>query len=329
MRASLGAVGLLGVASAAQIAPVTGVPPIPTLGPMIGALLVASLPVAVPLGVLLGITGELRAARRDGRWEALAAMGRSPDRTLRSLVLGAGFVAGVLVVGEHLAFPWARVVLADLRVEAAVALAPGAALRLGDWTVTRDAAVERSSVEGDAPAAFRGGAAAGPGAVHAIAAGPTGVSVVSATSLTLVPHHGGTDVRLGSGSLRRGEGAEAVTLRFDTLAAVLPGSGRGRPVDARPTGSFQPRGPYETWIVLKRTLVPVLLVPLVVAAAALGVRGRAPSAWMAGGLVGSAWGLVRGLDGLVRDEHLGVGVAGAVLLGSAGLAAWVGRRALA
>ncbi len=324
VRATIGAAWLLAFAGAAQAVALAGIPPGAALPTLVGGLVVSALPVAVPVGVLYGVTAELRAAARDGRWLALGAMGRPPHRTLRALVAGAGLLAGALVAGEHLVFPRARAALAGVRAEAVVAPAPGAQVRIGDWTLARDP---------HAPEALprAGGETPAGAAVHAISGTGAAPLQVTATSLVSVPGARGRVAELGPGTLHVGAGESRVGVSFTRLAAHLPGGGGGGglPVDARPTGSFVPRGPYEGWIVLKRTIVPALLAPLVVVAAALGVRGHAPAAWLAGGVVASAWGLVRLLDGLVRGETLGVAPAAAVLVVGACLGAWLARRALA
>ncbi len=314
--ATLGAAGLLALASGAQFVVVVGMPAWEDLAWWGAVVVGCALPVAVPLAVLQAVTSELRAARRDGRWLALAAMGRSPDATLRALVVGAGVVAVSLVAGEHLGFPRARAALAELRAERTFHLAPRANVQLGDWTVTRE------GVDGGASGAN------GDGAVYAVAGAPPRATVLTAQTIEIASGFAGTEVHVGSGTLRRGEGPDAVRVRFDALAAAVPGTGARLPVDARVTGSFRPRGPYEAWILRKRTLLPALLLPLVVVAATLGVRARAPSAWIAGGILAAVWVTVRGLDGLVRAEDVGVGIATVGLLGGACLAALVARRSL-
>lgn len=290
--------GLGGFAQAVLASAV--VPDADLLARMGGAAIAAALGLAVPLGVLLGVAGGLARLREEGAWLGLRAAGLGGGALVGPVaaVLGVGVAAWLGVA--HFVEPHARAALRDARVAAAVRVSPveGRTLDVGDWSVSVDGGRLR----------FAGGEHVG-----------------SAARWSISPAQAGVLVRLEDGELR-----DVVTGAFGTFATLDAPLALGRAGKVHVSERATPdllgqlatsaalgRDAYERWILWKRTLLPLALWPLGLAALPLVLGRRAPVAAVVGAQALTLWGAVR-----LADQAIGA-------LGPPGAAVVTGLVALA
>jgi lipopolysaccharide export LptBFGC system permease protein LptF len=287
------------------------VPDLDLLGRMALASVGTALGLALPVGGLAGVAGGMRRLRDEGAWLGLRSLGVSGFAVA---VPTAAFLLCVTLLWlgiSHVAEPEARAALREARVDAAVRVVPveGRTVRVGTWA----AAVEGGVLH------FAGGEWLGTARSWAVRPGLTGVVV-----------------HLADGELRAADGA--VRARFTTLdmPVALAGTAGKVHVSERTTpellrqiavSAALGRDAYERWILWKRTLLPVCLLPIGLAAVPLGLvrRRRWPLVVVVGAQVLTLWGVVRVADQWVGS--FGVGGAAGVTLGAAVVwlvAAWRG-----
>lgn len=268
-----------------------------------GAAVLATSPVAVPVGALAGLVSGLRRLRDEGSWLALGTFGVAGRTLLAPVLLGGAVAAGLWALATHEGEPRARAWLRDLRVDAAVRVRPQAeqAVRLGDWNI---------ATAGEA-LAFAGGDHVG-----------------TATRWRLDPAANAVVATLEDVEIRdwRGGGhahIDRVVMPFGLSAAgaKIHASERTTPDLLRQLAVSDAlgRGSYERWLLWKRTLLPICLLPLLLAALPLGLGARRPGTrvWPVPAVVLaqvlSVWGVTRVAD--QRLDALGlVGAAAVVLL---------------
>ena len=252
--------------------------------------------VATVAGPLAG----LAALRGDGSWLGVRSFG-ARGRDLAPSVLAWILLLGCANAGAaHVLEPLARGVLRDARVDAAasIELRESVATSMGPWAVS-----------------------AGPegGLRFAGEDGGDGIIVGEARLEALSGHAGVLHVALGPGEARR-VGENGWTLRFASLTAPVTLGGGARVETAeRPTQELLGRelGPYERWILWKRTLLPVSLGLLGFAALPLGARW--PAAPVLGVLAAAFWGLLRVSD--LASQSAGPAAATCLLLAPCALTA--------
>ncbi len=303
---------LTGLAQALLLSAV--VPDLDLLGRMVLCALGVGASLAFPVGALGAVVGGARRLEEDGAWLGLRTLGvggaalGAPVLSFLSVVMALWL--GVAHVGE----PLARTALREARVAAAVRVAPveGRAVQFGPWA---------AAVEG--------------GVLHFAGEGWLG----TAQTWEIQPALTGVVVVLGGGEVRAADGR--VRARFTTIELPVALSGTAGRVHAseRSTpdlvrhldvNAALGQDKYERWILWKRTLLPLTLLPLGLAALALGLappsRAR-PVVAIVGAQLLTLWSAVR-----VADQQIdAVGLMGASLLtGGAAMAwcawAWLGWR---
>ncbi len=297
------ALGLLiaGLGLLAQALVTTGVSPGPGLFVQLAlASLGSAGAVAWPLAALAGAALGARRLRDEGAWLALQSLGVGPRALTRAALpfaLCAGAGSGVVT---HLAEPAARAGLRDSRAATVAAVEPreGQTLQLGPWSV----AVQDERIY------FTDGGRAG-----------------EAEGWALRPAAAGVVMELEAGRIEAWDRSTSLSFERLSLPIRLPGTeGRIAPAErGTPDLWRRAHSPYERWILWKRTVLPTLLVPLVLASLRGGV-----SSWPLGGVVGGGvlglWGSVRLLDQLAGA--IGPALPSALLLIFGLLAAWWAAR---
>lgn len=306
--------GMGGLTQALLLVPVT--PDLDLVASLALAALGAAGGLAVPVAVLAGVAGAGRALQEDRAWLGLGTLGVGGNNLLRPIVLWLGL--GVLANGAvaHLFEPLARARLRDVRALAAarVEVVEGRTLHLGDWYVSADA-----------------------GRLHFVNAawmGSAGTWRIEAAEGAVVATLTDVAVHALDGSAQAQAASVVVPVPLHTSGVRVEVAERTSPdllrvVDRTPTtGSGRT---YERWILWKRTLLPLGLLPvgLLLAPLALGQRRtpparssvldavRTPSRWplllLVAAPVLTLWVQVRVLDRAVGE--LGLPVGSALLIG--------------
>lgn len=255
---------------------------------------------ATPVGALAGIVGGLRRLREEGAWLGLRAAGFGGRASLRPIAGIAAIAVVTALALSHVGEPLARAALRDARVAAAVRVRPveGRTLAVGPWAI----AVEEGALQ------FAGSGTIG-----------------SARTWSVQPAVAGVLVQLGPGRARALDGSFDARFSGLEMPVALASGGKVHPSEratpdlVRHIAGSTPAGrdAYERWILWKRTLLPLCLVPLGVAAIPLGL-GRRPVLAITGAQVFTVWGVMR-----VADQWIGaVGPAGAALMVGAVAMAW-------
>ncbi|MDP2304841.1 MAG: hypothetical protein Q8P18_02305 [Pseudomonadota bacterium] len=270
---------------------------------MVAGALGVGASVAVPLGALGGVAGGLGGMAEGRAWLGLRALGVGGRAVAAPVGLFLVAVVAVWLGITHTVEPGARALLRDARIAAAVRVVPveGRVVRLGGWA----AAVEGGVLH------FAGGEWLGYARTWEVRPALTGVVVA-----------------LGSGELRSTDGTSRA--RFATLEMPVPLTGSAGKVHAseRTTPDLRRqllvsaalgRDTYERWILWKRSLLPLCLLPLGLAAVPLGLGRRWPLLGIVAAQVVTLWGVVR-----VADQWVGtVGIAGAAVATLAAALLWV------
>ncbi len=254
-RAGLWALLLLTAGSLAQVLTVIHVPSAHCALLLLAGALGHAATLAAEVALVAGPTAALAELRTDGSWLGLRSVGTRGRDLLAPVAAWAAALGLVAFLGGHVLDPAARRALRDARVEAAVALrfAPGETTTLGRWAISGD----------------------GEHTWFATADGGTEVTG-QATGLHLEPAQGAARITLGPGEAHTvGPGW---SVRFGSLETALPVSGGAR-IEAgeRPTATLlaSKLDTYERWILWKRSLVPLALVPVAALGVPLGARMRA------------------------------------------------------
>jgi hypothetical protein len=271
------------------------VPDLDLLGRMAVGAGGAAAGLAVPLGALGGVLAGSRRMADERAWLGLRTLGISA----RHLVLPATglLFAAALAWGAvaHFGEPYARATLRDARVAAAVRVVPveGRTVTLGSWA---------ASVEGGR-LRFAGGDWLG-----------------VADQWSVRPAAAGVIVSLTGGELRSADGATRA--RFSTLEMPIPLAAGGKVQAAERTtpdllrqiavSAALGRDAYERWILWKRSLLPLCLLPLGFAGLRLGLASRVPILALGAAEVLTLWGAVRVADQAIG--RLGPEGAGALVL---------------
>ncbi len=279
------------------------VPDLDLLGRMALASAGAAAGLAVPIGVVGGVVAGTRRLAEEGGWLGLRSLGAGGRRI-------AGVVAGLAIVGAlawlgvgHVVEPASRQLLREARVSAAARVRPveGQPVTLGTWT----AVVEDDQLH------FAGGDWIG-----------------SARRWETTPASTGIVVHLEEGQLVRADGTGRA--RFATLDMPIGVAGTSGKIHAseRTTPDLRRqiavsaalgRDRYERWILWKRSLLPVCLFVLALAAVPFGLSGRRSVVGLTGGMIVSLWGAVR-----VADQALaGAGLWGAAAVVFVGVFGWL------
>lgn len=264
---------------------------------------IASLAVAV--GALAGAAGGSVRLREERAFLALGSLGlpvKAPARITLLLLLPA---AALQAAVAHLAEPLARSLVRDTQVAAAAAVAPreGSPVRLGAWWVALD----------EGGLAFTDGQSTGVAKAWHLSPREAGVladlrdvRVSLTTGERVVVDH--LSLPIAMGHRGRVHATERTTPDLVRQLAVSAGLGRDG---------------YERWLLWKRSFLPLLLLPLGVAAA--GLARTHSSGRVVGALLVGSWVAVRVCD--ARIATMGAPAAAAVLGALAlALAAWAWRR---
>lgn len=251
---------------------------------------------AVPLGALGGVVGGARRLAEERAWLGLRTLGFSGRHLVPASALLLGVGAGIWLGISHFGEPNARAALRDARVEAAVRVVPveGRTVTLGSWA---------ASVDGE-KLRFAGGDWLG-----------------EAETWSIRPAVAGVVVRLEGTDLQSVDGATRA--RIETLEMPIPLAAGGKVQAAeRTTPDLQRqiavsaalgRDAYERWILWKRSLLPLCVLPLGLGGLRLGLGSRVSVLGIVGGQVLTLWGAVRVADQAISS--LGPVVA-AALVGS-------------
>ncbi|MES2640276.1 MAG: hypothetical protein V4850_12355 [Myxococcota bacterium] len=258
--------------------------------------------VAVPLGALGGVAAGLGGMAEERAWLGLRTLGVGGRAVAAPIALFLVVVMATWLAITHAVEPGARAWIRDARIAAAVRVVPveGRVVQLGGWA----AAVEGGVLH------FAGGEWLGFARTWEIRPALTGVVVA-----------------LGSGEVRSTDGLSRA--RFATLEMPVPMTGTAGKVHAaeRTTPDLRRqltvsaalgRDAYERWILWKRTLLPLCLLPLGLATVPLALDRRWPVLAIVGAQVVTLWGVVR-----VADQWVGaVGLPGAAAATFAVALAW-------
>ncbi len=294
---------LLALAGLGQALSASSVVPGPALLGRLALGVVGSvLPLALAVGALAGAAGGVARLREERTLLGLASLGLSP-RSLGGLCAVGVLPVVVMYAGlTHYGEPLARALVRDTRVAAAAAVSPreGRPVRLGSWWVALD----------EGALVFTDGSRTG-----------------RADGWAWAPRAGGVLAELSGVDLTF-DGADA---RLETLSLPVPVGNRGKVhVSERTTPDLREqllrsaalgRDAAERWLLWKRTLLPLALVPLSVAAAGFA-RRRSPG-WIVGALLLGSWVAVRLLD--AQEAALGPALSGTVFLAgtlATAIAAW-------
>jgi lipopolysaccharide export LptBFGC system permease protein LptF len=260
---------------------------------------------ALPIGALAAVAAAMRQLSEEGAWLGLRTLGIG-GRALAAPIAGFLVVVSVMWLGvAHVGEPLARASLRDARVAAAVRVMPveGRTVRLGTWA----AAVEGGVLH------FAGGEWLG-----------------TARTWAVHPAIAGVVVTLGDGELRATDGTTRA--RFTTLEMPVPLVGTAGKVhpSERVTSDLMRqigvsaalgRDAYERWILWKRTVLPLCLLPIGLGAVPLGLGAggrRWPLLGIVGAQVATLWGVVRLADQWVAT----LGIGGAAAITGLAAAAW-------
>ncbi len=262
------------------------VPDLDLLGRMALGAGGAAAGLAVPLGALAGVAAGARRLSEEGAWLGLRSLGVG-GRAL------AGPVAVVLVAATaawlgvtHWAEPAARALVRDARVAAAVRVSPaeGRTVHIGSWAAAVD----------DGVLHFAGGDWIGRAQAWAIRPALTGVVV-----------------ELRDGELRSADGGTRARFVSLDMPVALAGTAGKVHASERTTPDLRRqvalsatlgRDAYERWILWKRTLLPLCLVPLGLAALPLGLGRRWPVPGIVAAQALTLWGVVRVADQSVQAQ---------------------------
>ncbi len=258
---------------------------------------------AVPLGALGGVAAGLRRLAEERAWLGLRSLGVGGRTTAMPIALFLLAAAGAWLGITHTIEPGARAMVRDARIAAAVRVVPveGRVVRLGGWT---------AAVEG--------------GVLHFAGADWLG----RAHAWGIRPALTGVVVDLVDGEVWSADGLTRA--RFATLAMPVPLAGSAGKVHAseRATPDLRRqlavsaalgRDTYERWILWKRTLLPLCMVLLGLAAVPLSLARRWPLVGIVGAQTVSLWGVVR-----VADQWVGtLGLVGAAVVTFAAALAWL------
>lgn len=284
---------------------VVGASMVPT-ATLLARLLLAAAGAAVPLALALagmaGLAGALARLREEGAWLALATLGYREFWWAGLAALWALPFALAWLLCAHTVEPQARAWLRDVRSEAAASITPNetATTRVGHWAFATEA-----------------------GRLHFT----NGETLGYAGGWRFSPRLGGVLVELDD--LQTTSDGWTVSATHATLPLALS-AGPKVHISERTTPDFLRqlarssalgRGDYERWVLWKRSLLPLALVPLCVACAGF-VRRFSPTV-VVGALLFGTWAGVRLLDAVV----LGLGVGGTAggflgLLALLAVAAW-------
>ncbi|GDX80918.1 hypothetical protein LBMAG42_27290 [Deltaproteobacteria bacterium] len=300
------ALALLTLAGLGQVLLASSVSPAPELLLHLVLGVAGSIaPLALAVGALAGMASGVARLREEHALLALAASGLSQQKiALLGMVLLVPVAFAHAGLG-HFAEPLARSWVRDTRAAAAAAIVPRAdrPVRVGSWW---------AAVEGDG-LVFTDGLATGRAAGWAIGA-----------------RRGGVFVELEEAELRLASGE---SVRAAHVAVPIPIANRGKVhVSERTTpdllrqlaiSASLGRDRLERWLLWKRTLLPVLLVPLGVAAA--GFARRLSPGPIVGTLLIGSWVAVRLCDAGI--ERIGAPTAAFGLMFAASLVGgWAWRR---
>lgn len=267
---------LLGLAGLGQALLTSSIAPGPALLSRLALGVLGSVvPLALAVGALAGVAGGVARLREERALLGLQAAGLGPKRL--AALCGAAALPVALAYGActHFLEPMARALVRDTRVAAAAAVVPreGRPVRLGTWW----AALEAGEL------VFTDGARTG-----------------RAETWAWSPRAGGVLAELGGVELR----LDNTAAHLDTLALPVPVANRGKVhVSERTTPDLRDqlvfsaalgRDGAERWLLWKRTLLPLSLVPMAVAAGGFA-RRRAPGL-VVGGLLLGGWVGIRLLD---------------------------------
>ncbi len=262
---------------------------------------------ALPIGALAGVTAGARRLSEEGAWLGLRTLGFGGSALARPIVLLLVAVVAMWLGVTHWGEPAARTLVREARVAAAVRVVPveGRTIRIGDWAAAVDGGVLH----------FAGGEWVGRAETWAVRPALTGVVV-----------------ELGDGELRSADGATRA--RFTTLAMPVPLAGTAGKVhpSERTTPDLRRqiaisaslgRDAYERWILWKRTLLPLCLLPLGLAALPLGLSRRWPVSGIVAAQVLTLWGVVRVVDQSVQSHGPAVAALTTFAAALAWLAPWL------
>lgn len=293
---------------------------------------------ALPLGIVVGSAVAASELARTGGLCGLQVSGVGPGRVLGAVGV-VGLVGALLgAVAAHLVEPaaWSTLRGAEARAAAAVAPRPGQTLALGGLALAVDGerlvfaggegqAGGGSGGDGRSGAGSAGGAGGGAGGGEGALgrrgveprAGevPPGVVLGSATSWALAPAEHGVVATLRGVELRR-EGLRVRAAEATVPVAVSGWSrrGAGATFSVAELGTpallarFErtPADGHQRWILWKRSLQPLLVLPLALAAWVLGAgewgggaawTRRVPAAAWGAALVALTWMATRWVDG--------------------------------
>lgn len=289
-RAALWAWLLLTAGSLAQVLTVIRIPTAHCALLVVAGAVGSTAPLMIEVAMIAGPAAALAELRLDGSWLGLRSLGaRGRDLGIPVLLWSGGLCLAALV-SAHAVEPGARGWLRDARVEAAVGLRldAGGSAAIGPWALS-----------GQPDGGLR------------FAADADGQQIVgSADTVEVEAARGAVTVRLGAGEAHTAGPGWQVRFASLTTALALSGGPRVETVE-RSTPDLLRRAlnPYERWILWKRTLLPVMLLPLALLGLPLGAR--LPAGVGVGALALGFWTLLRLSDTLART---GPGLATAALL---------------
>lgn len=282
-RAALWTWALLSAGSLAQWLTFIEVPTWHCAGLLLAAVTASSSTLALEVAMVAGPAAALAELRLDGSWLGLRSVGARGRDLLAPVAYWAFGLGTAALVSSHLLVPVGRGWLREAQVEAAVGLRleEGRATVVGPWALT------------SAPDA-------GPGEPGGLRfAGGLGASMVvgQAATVQLTSARGAVRLELGPGEVHQDPPPGAApewSVRFTSLETALSvGDGARVQVGERSTPDLlsRPLDPYETWILWKRTLVPLALGLL--SGVGLPLGGRVPAGAGVGLLGVLFWALLR------------------------------------
>ena len=292
-------VSLAGVGQA-----VVGASLVPSVG-VLARLCLAALGVgatlALGLAALAGASGAMTRLRDEGAILALASLGLPGRAFMRVAAAWSVPFALCWLAATHVVEPRARAAFRDVRVEAAASVLPlpMRTVHVGAWFFAIDGGRLRFT---------------------------DGLAVGHAGGWQFTANAGGVLVDLSDVHVQ----SEQLMVFAERASLPLPISGRGKVhaserttpelLDQLVRSTTLGRDGYERWLLWKRSLVPLAVVPLAVAAA--GLARSWPPAVVVGALLLGTWLLIRVLDAGVAS--LGVGSASALFVVACGVAAVAG-----
>ncbi|MSP54286.1 MAG: hypothetical protein EXR69_01565 [Myxococcales bacterium] len=265
-RAALWAWALLAAGSLAQWLTFIEVPGWRCAGLLVAAVIASSSTLALEVAVVAGPAAALAELRLDGSWLGLRSTG-ARGRDLLAPVTCWAFGLGIAaLLSGHLLVPAGRVWLREAQIEAAAGLRleDGRATVIGPW------ALASGPDDGQWPAGLRFAGGAGPDMV-----------VGQAATVQLTRVRGAVRLDLGPGEVHQDPAPGAApewSVRFTSLETSLAiGDGARVQVGERSTPDLlsRPLDAYETWILWKRSLVPMAAALLAGVGLPLGGQVRA------------------------------------------------------